>query len=98
MPTLNILHHLVYTYDGATTVKLYRDGQLVVTRTLDMALDTGAALPINLFIQNNDATGALSDNSLPASMLVNSIRVHDGVLTDAQVLNNYLGGPAGSGN
>jgi hypothetical protein len=93
-PALGILHHLVYTYDGATTVKLYRDGQLVVTRTLGMVLDTGATLPINLFVQNNKDTGALSNNSLPASMLVNSIRVHDGVLTDAQVLNNYEAGPA----
>jgi len=75
-------------------VKLYRDSQLVVTRTLGMALDTGAGLPINLFAQNNNETGALSNNSLPVGLLVNSIRVHDGVLTDAQVLNNYNVGPA----
>jgi hypothetical protein len=93
VPTPGTLHHLVYTYEGVT-VKLYRDGQLVVTRTLGRTLDTGAALPVNLFVQNNTDTGALSNNSLPVGLLVNSIRVHDGVLTDAQVLNNYEAGPA----
>jgi hypothetical protein len=49
---------------------------------------------INLFIQANDGTGALSNVGLPDGLLVNSIRIHDGVLTDEQVLNNYYVGPA----
>jgi len=94
VPTLGTLHHLVYAYDGATTVNLYVDGQLVVTRTLGSPLNTAVALPINLFLQNYRVDGGFHNNSLPASLLVNSIRVHDGVLTDAQVLNNYEVGPA----
>ncbi|UCE49580.1 MAG: hypothetical protein JSW47_05435 [Phycisphaerales bacterium] len=93
VPTLGTLHHLVYTYEG-TTVNLYVDGQLVVTRTLDGPLNTSVGLPINLFLQNRRVDGGFDRNSLPASLLVNSIRVHDGVLTDAQVLNNYEVGPA----
>ncbi len=101
LPTPGTLHHLVYTYEG-TTIKLYRDGQLVVTRTTGVFKDEGEPTPlnthagqtINLFVQNDKPSGGLSDNGLPEGLLVNSIRVHDGVLTDAQVLNNYLVGPA----
>ncbi len=102
LPAAGILHHLAYTYEG-TTMKLYRDGQLVVTRpigeypigtgTLD-TLHTAAGQTINLFVENNDAAGALASSNLPSGLRVNSIRVHDGALTDAQVLNNYLVGPA----
>jgi len=102
LPAVGVLHHLVYTYEN-NTVKLYRDGQLVVTRiTGEYPMGTGTPAPlsthaghtINLFVENNDATGALSNANLPSGLLVNSIRIHDGVLTDAQVLNNYLVGPA----
>jgi hypothetical protein len=93
VPELGTLHHLVYTYEG-TTVNLYVDGQLVVTRELAGPLQTSPGLPINLFVQNYRADGGFHNNSLPASLLVNSIRVHDGVLTDAQVLNNCNAGPA----
>lgn len=102
LPETGKLHHLVYTYEN-NTVKLYRDGQLVVTRiTGQFPLGTGTPAPlnthagqtINLFVQNLNNTGGLSNNSLPDSLLVNSIRVHDGVLTEEQVLNNYLYGPA----
>jgi len=93
VPALGTLHHLVYTYEG-TTANLYVDGQLVVTRTLGGPLNTAVGLPMNLFLQNYRVDGGFHNNSLPASLLVNSIRVHDGVLTDAQVLNNYEAGPA----
>ncbi len=103
LPTPGTLHHLVYTY-ADNTIKLYRDGQLVVTRTTGVFKDEGEPAPlnthagqtINLFVQNDNASGGLSNNGLPVGLLVNSIRVHDGALTDAQVLNNYLVGPAGS--
>jgi hypothetical protein len=103
LPELGKLHHLVYTYDGEYTVKLYVDGEHVVTRTMgtyppdgDYTSDILRTHPgtINLFIQAANATGALSNVGLPEDLLVNSIRVHDGVLTDEQVLNNYLYGPA----
>ena len=93
VPTLGTLHHLVYTYEG-TTVNLYVDGQLVVTRELGGPLLTIAGLPINLFVQNYRVDGGFHNNSLPASLLVNSIRVHDGVLNQGQVLNNYNVGPS----
>jgi len=102
LPELGKLHHLVYTYDGEYTVKLYVDGEHVVTRTMgtyieeDTTPDKLNTHPgtINLFIQAANATGGLASNALPDGLLVNSIRVHDGVLTDDQVLNNFYNGPA----
>jgi hypothetical protein len=102
LPELGKLHHLVYTYDGVYTVKLYVDGVHMATRTIgtypndDTTPDTLHTHPgtINLFVQANDGQGVLSTRALPVNLLVNSIRVHDGVLTDDQVLHNYNIGPA----
>jgi hypothetical protein len=102
LPELGKLHHLVYTYDGQYTVKLYVDGEHMATRTIGTYPDeddTPDTLhthegTINLFVQADNAQRILSSRGLPVNLLVNSIRVHDGVLTDAQVLHNYNIGPA----
>jgi hypothetical protein len=89
-PGANAWRHLVYTYDGGTTVKLYIDGVLATTRTLAGALNTFASEPVNLGCQRESANGS---RSLLYSGYLNTVRIHGGVLSDAQVAANFTYGP-----
>jgi Family of unknown function (DUF6055)/Concanavalin A-like lectin/glucanases superfamily len=92
-PTANAWHHLVYTYDGATTAKVYIDGSLATTRTLGGVLSTFSGEPINLACQRDTANGTRSHFF---SGYLNTIRIHGGVLTPEQIAANYALGPAGA--
>jgi hypothetical protein len=73
-------HHLVYTYDG-TTQRVYADG--VEKNFEDVgALAVHAGDPILVGSQNPAV-------AVPASLSIGKVRVHDGVLSPADVLNNY---------
>ena len=92
-PTAGAWHHLVYTYDGSTTAKVYIDGVLANTKTLAGALNTFASEPINIGCQRDTANGT---RSLFYSGYINSVRVHGGVLTAVQIAANQSLGPFGS--
>jgi hypothetical protein len=89
VPAVATLHHLVATYDGTTT-RVYSDGVLVSSEAAP--LDT-YDVPNN-FILNGAREG---DNVAIQRPNVGNldyavIRVHDGVLSDAQILANFTAG------
>ena len=90
-PSTNGWHHLVYTYDGNVTVKIYADGQLWFTDTLGGALVTPTGDPINIGCQRGSGNGGTPGQFF--SGYINAVRVWGGVLTANQVASNYLFGP-----
>ena len=89
-PVAGQLHHLVYTYDG-TTARVYADGveknsKAVALNTHALATDT-----INLIAQNNAGGGLefIDSNGMGISVL----RIDTGVLSSADVVNNFNAGP-----
>ncbi len=93
VPVANAWHHIVYTYDGATTCRIYVDGALRVTKALDGALNTWPDLPM-LIGAELEGNGVNFNTGLYLTAYINSVRVHDGMLSDADVANNYAAGPA----
>ena len=89
-PSTNGWHHLVYTYDGNLTVKIYVDGLLWFTDSLGGVLATPTGDPINIACQR--ASGGGTAGQL-YSGYINAVRVWGGVLTASQVATNYLFGP-----
>jgi hypothetical protein len=92
MDEQRLVGQLYYTYDGAKAVKLYIDGVLANSATLNGTLDTFANEPINIGCQC-ESNGV---QSLFFSGTINSVRVHGGVLSAAQVAANYSIGPVGA--
>jgi hypothetical protein len=84
-PAAGKWHHLVYTYDGTTT-RVYSDGALMNQEVV--ALNTHANTSIQLAAQL-DANGTTVTAGLRGSLSLGRVRIHDGVLSDAQVLANY---------
>jgi hypothetical protein len=81
-------HHLVYTYDG-TTARVYADGTLQNSEVLGPSvINTHANTPICLGTQL-ESDGVTPTATLRGSMTIARVRVHDGVLSDAQITNNY---------
>jgi len=87
VPAARTWHLIAYTYDG-TDERVYVDGVQTNTENrvapaINVAIDT----PINIGSQNEadlSATGGLR-----GSLTLGRLRVHDGVLTPAQILSNY---------
>ena len=101
-PTAGDWHHLVYTYDGSST-RLYSDGAFVYSESTG-SIDTHDGFPFIIGGQNAqnaphsptvDGVGAGSFGGNFRG-LINRVRIHDGVLLPADILNNYLAGPAAS--
>jgi hypothetical protein len=84
-PTPNVWHHLVYTYDGSVA-RVYSDGVLQNAERVD--LNTHATFPICLATQL-EPDGITPNAALRGSLTLGRVRVHDGALTSAQVLNNF---------
>ncbi len=81
-------HHLVYTYDGTTT-RVYSDGMLSNTEVLGAGIiNIAAATSINLATQL-DGDGVTATGGIRGSLTIGKMRIHDGVLTDAQIASNY---------
>jgi len=82
--------HLVYTYDG-TTAKLYANGAAAGSKAV--ALNTHPGNIIRIAAQGNDA-GTAPQAGLSFTGSIAQVRIHDGVLTPAQITQNYKqGGP-----
>lgn len=96
LPSAGAWHHLAYTYDGNVTAKVYLDGILSTTTTLSGTLSTFATQPINIACQRNNAVSGGVSLSKYFSGYINSVRVHGGVLTPAQIAANYSLGPYGA--
>jgi hypothetical protein len=79
--------HLVYTYDGAT-VRLYVDGEENTTE--DMTLNTHGGAPIRVAAQA-DGTGAGVEAPLSFTGSIAEVRIHDGVLSPADIMYNFAG-------
>jgi len=92
IPTIGAWHHLVYTYDGNLTPRAYVDGVLTATGSLTGVLSTFANQSINLACQRNTAGGTRSKYF---SGYLNTVRIHGGALTAAQVAGNFEMGPSG---
>jgi hypothetical protein len=87
--TLNVWHHLVWTYDG-TTLNLYMDGVLNNTRNPGVTLVT----PQTVMTVGSALNGGGTIGTDPFKGYIASVRVHTGILTSGQVSNNYSAGPA----
>jgi hypothetical protein len=85
-PELSQWHHLAYTYDG-TTQKVYKDGVLVNQE--NVALNIFESFPIQVGAQRNDVNPLNVEGGLQFSGVLGQVRIHDGVLTDAQVTQNF---------
>lgn len=87
-PEPNKWHHLVYTFDGAVT-RVYSDGQLMNFETVAEAIiNTYADTPI-LIGSQIEPDGLTPTGALRGSLTIGRVRVHDGVLTPAQITTNY---------
>jgi hypothetical protein len=80
-------HHLVYTYDGAGTQRVYKDGVFVNSES-GLTLDPFDAKPIRIGAQTG-TDGVTADGGNRYGGVIGKIRVHGGVLNDTQVQQNY---------
>ncbi len=88
-PAAGVWHHLVYTYDGRTT-RVYADGELANSEQLGPGvINTYAEQPIRLAQQTN-ADGSIGPPNLAGTLSMGAVRIHDGVLSPAQILQNFL--------
>ncbi len=87
-PAANKWHHLVYTFDGKIS-RVYSDGKLA-NAEFDGAgvLNTWDSTSINLATQL-DSDGISPTGGIRGSLSIARVRIHDDVLTDAQILANY---------
>jgi hypothetical protein len=79
-------HHLTYTYDGSVQ-KLYKNGVLVNQDT--SALNIFSGFPVQIGAQRSPDDPFNVEPGLKLSGLIGQVRVHDGVLSDAQVTQNF---------
>ena len=86
-PPANVWHHLVYTYDGQST-RVYSDGVLQNSELLGAGVINTHTHPIGLATQL-EADGVTPTPTLRGSLTLARVRIHDGVLTPAQIVNNY---------
>lgn len=87
-PTANKWHHLVYTFDG-TTSRVYSDGKLANAELVrEGIIATHPDTSINIAAQL-EADGIAVTGALRFTGSIARVRIHDGVLTDAQIASNY---------
>ncbi|HAB19468.1 MAG TPA: hypothetical protein DCE44_23935, partial [Verrucomicrobiales bacterium] len=87
-PPANKWHHLVATYDGTIT-RVYADGVLSNLEYLGPgAIDIHTGTAISLAAQL-EGDGVTVTGALRGSMTIARVRIHDGVLTGAQIASNY---------
>jgi hypothetical protein len=85
-PAAGEWHHLVYTYDGAIA-RVYSDGQIRNGR--QFVLNTHDGFSINVGSQRSNVSPFDLEPNLRYSGGIAAVRVHDGLLSAADILNNY---------
>lgn len=89
VPEAGQWHHLVHTCDG-TTNRVYCDGKQIAMEELqprDLNTHPDSHIVIGTGIRADDQP---EFGSIRASLAIATVRVHDGVLTPHQILNNFL--------
>ncbi len=82
-------NYFAATYDsGSMTASVYLNGELDNSLVLGSPLDIAADQPVYLGAMWFEANGKFLQQGLHQGGIA-ALRVHDGVLTDAQVLNNF---------
>jgi len=84
-PAANTWWHLAYTYDG-TAARVYVDGAEESVRD-PIALNTHGGTPVRVAAQA-DETGEGVDGTFNFTGSIAEVRIHDGVLTQEEILNN----------
>ena len=88
-PAAGTWRHIVVTFDGGTkTQRIYVDGVLNATEVSTPNLDAKDSFPIFIGterLNNGNDAGAF----FQFSGAISKVRIHSGVLSDAQVLSNY---------
>lgn len=87
-PPANKWHHLVYTFDG-TTSRVYSDGKISNAEVVREGIivthqDTSICIATQL-----EADGTTPTAGLRLTGSIARVRIHDGVLSDAQIAANY---------
>ncbi len=85
-PAANTWWHLVYTYDG-TAARVYVNGVQESVRD-PVSLNTHGGTPIRVAAQA-DGTGAGVEAALSFTGSIAEVRIHDGVLSPADIMSNF---------
>ncbi|MHC4323269.1 MAG: LamG domain-containing protein [Planctomycetota bacterium] len=85
-PAASTWWHLTYTHDGTAT-RIYVNGE-EESVTDPIALDTYGGTPIRVAAQA-DGTGAGADGAFNFTGSIAAVRIHDGVLSPADIQRNY---------
>jgi len=85
-PAANTWWYLVYTFDG-TAARVYVNGEQESVRD-PIVLDTYGGTPIRVATQA-DGTGANADTAFNFTGSIAAVRIHDGVLSPADIQRNF---------
>jgi hypothetical protein len=80
-------HYLAYTFDG-TVQRVYKDGSLVNQESVPQ-LNLHPDFSINLGAQRSDVSPFNIDGGNRFGGVLGKVRIHDGVLSDSQIANNF---------
>jgi hypothetical protein len=81
-------HHLAYTFDGSTT-RVYADGVLQNSEVVGAGvINTHPNTKITVASQL-EADGVTLTGGLKGNLAIGGLRIHDGVLSDTQILANW---------